>query len=312
MLIFNLVSSAVLSILALYPLRGNFALPNKSDLKRLLRDILSISLGIYFVKILFTMWQKSGPVLLGLSVTSEQVGIFSFALLYAGKLMGISDAVTDVSLPLLSKEYSVDFENFKRLFSSNFDKIIAFTILASFSAIYWSREVFHFVLGGNKYDASLVYVLPLIFAFVFYSLINIIKSGIIIPAKIVKEMIISYAVLLSTTVIFYFSFSRIFGFVESMVYGMAFGSFLSFVILIVSTSKKLKFSFFNINHLTLILIGALFSLLNSWGNIPIKSLIFVLYLLVYVVFLFFAKFITKSHVARLVELAASIFKYEKE
>lgn len=312
LLIFNLVSSLVLGVLALYPLRGGFALPNKNDLKRLLKDILSISLGIYLVKILFTIWQKSGPVLLGLSVTAEQVGIFSFALLYAGKLMGISDAVTDVSLPLLSKEYSVDFENFKKLFSSNFDKILAFTILASFSAIYWSREVFHFALGGNKYDASLVYVSPLIFAFVFYSLVNIIKSGIIIPAKIIKEMIISYAVLLSTTVIFYFSFSRVFGSVESMVYGMAFGSFLSFVILIISTSRKLKFSFFNINHLALILIGVLFSLLNYWGNISIKLLIFVLYFLVYVAFLFFAKFITKFHVTRLFGLIASIFRYEKE
>ena len=310
LLIFNLVCSFILGILALYPLQGSFALPNKSDLKRLLKDILSISLGIYFVKILFTIWQKSGPVLLGLSVSAEQVGIFSFALLYAGKLMVISDAITDVSLPLLSKEYSVDFENFKSLFSSNFDKILAFTILASFSAIYWSREIFHFALGGKKYDASLIYVTPLIFAFVFYSLINIIKSGIIIPAKMVKEMIISYVVLLVTTIVFYFYFSRFFGTVGSMVYGMTLGSFLSFVILIVTTSKKLKYSFFNISHLALILIGVLFSLLNYWGTIPVKLLIYVSYFLIYATFLYFAKFVTQSHVKRLVGLADKIFKYE--
>ena len=310
LLIFNLVCSFILGILALYPLQGSFALPNKSDLKRLLKDILSISLGIYFVKILFTIWQRSGPVLLGLSVSAEQVGIFSFALLYAGKLMGISDAVTDVSLPFLSKEYSVDFKNFKSLFSSNFDKILAFTILASFSAIYWSREIFHFALGGKKYDASLIYVTPLIFAFVFYSLINIIKSGIIIPAKMVKEMIVSYVVLLITTVVFYFYFSRFFGAVGSMVYGMTLGSFLSFVILIVTTSKKLKYSFFNISHLSLILIGVLFSLLNYWGTIPVKLLIYVSYFLIYATFLYFAKFVTQSHVKRLVGLADKIFKYE--
>ena len=312
LLIFSLVGSAILGVLALFPLRGSFALPNRSDLKRLLKEILSISLGIYLVKILFMIWQKFGPVLLGLSVTAEQVGIFSFALLYAGKLMGISDAVTDVSLPILSKEYSVDFENFKNLFSSNFDKILAFTILVSFSAIYWSREVFHFALNGQKYDASLVYVPPLIFAFVFYSLVNIIKSGIIIPTKMVKEMVISYVALLLTTVIFYFSFSKSVGSITSMVYGMVTGSFFAFVIMVLLTSRKLKYNFFNLNHLAIVLIGVLFSFSDYWGSLQIKSIIYVFYLLVYTAFLFFARFVTKSHIMRLVSLASSIFKYEKE
>ena len=121
--IFNLVSSTILAYLAFRPLKGKLVFPSKSDFKALFKELLSISLAIYFVKILYTWWEKSGPLLLGFEVTKETVGIFAFSMLYAKKLMNISDAVTDVNLPVLSEKYVNDTSSFIKIFSDNFNKI---------------------------------------------------------------------------------------------------------------------------------------------------------------------------------------------
>ncbi|MFZ2664552.1 MAG: oligosaccharide flippase family protein, partial [Patescibacteria group bacterium] len=58
--LFNVISSIVLSIMAFKPLRGKLLLPSKEDFVRLFKEIFSISIAIYVVKILYTNWEKLG------------------------------------------------------------------------------------------------------------------------------------------------------------------------------------------------------------------------------------------------------------
>src|SRR3990172_8842858 len=118
---FNIVATIVLSYLAFKPMRGELELPDKNDFKRLFRELFSISIGIYLVKIIYTNWEKLGPNLLGLSVDAEIVGYFGLALLYAKKLMNVSDVVKDVNLLVFSDKYIHDREGFKGIFSQNFN-----------------------------------------------------------------------------------------------------------------------------------------------------------------------------------------------
>ena len=46
---------------------------------------------------------------MGLSLSPEMVAIFGFAVLFAKKILSISDAVTDVNLPILSEKFVDDF-----------------------------------------------------------------------------------------------------------------------------------------------------------------------------------------------------------
>ena len=248
LLAFNFVASLCLGFLALKPLRGKFTFPSKEDFHRLFKDILSISLGIYAVKIIYTYWQKSGPLLLGLSVSPEQVGIFSFALLYAGKLMVVSDAVTDVNLPVLSKKFVENIDEFKETFSSNFDKIFALIIFIAVSAVFWLREVVLIFVGSSKYDEALPFVLPLVCAFILYSIVNIVKSSIIIPAKLVKELILSFVLMLAGTVGFYFAFLGTFGRLGAMAYGMPLGALLGVLYTMFVSWSRLKLSFLDLRH----------------------------------------------------------------
>lgn len=262
--LFNLIGSISLGFISLKPLKGKIQMPTKADFKRLLKDILSISLGIYIVKIIYTYWQKSGPLLLGLSITPEEVGIFSFALLYGAKLMTVSDAVTDVNLPVLSKKFVDNISEFKELFAANFDKIFAFIIFAATSAIFWSRELIFVFVGSDKYNASFPLIFPLVLAFIIYSVVNIIKSSIIIPAKMVKEMIISFSLMLVGTVGFYFgaSYLGLLGPLPAMAYGMCFGAFIGLVSISAFSKMKLDFTFLNISHLVTFVVGLMVSLIN--------------------------------------------------
>src|SRR3989344_2734331 len=253
--IFNLVSSTILAYLAFRPLKGKLVFPSKSDFKALFKELLSISLAIYFVKILYTWWEKSGPLLLGLEVSKEAVGIFAFGMLYAKKLMNISDAVTDVNLPVLSEKYVHDIDSFKTLFSDNFNKIYIMVIFVAASAVYWSKDVIMLLVGGDKYNDSFPYILPLVFAFVFYSFINIIKSSVIIPAKLVKELISSFVVLLISTVLFFVLTNENLGSLPSMSYAMLLGSALCMVFMVFISQYRLRFKFINHDHVLLIIQG---------------------------------------------------------
>jgi len=294
---FNLVGSISLGILALRPLRGKFVLPQKKDFVRLLKDILSISLGIYIVKILYTYWQKSGPLLLGLEFSAEEIGLFGFALLYAAKLMTVSDAITDVNLPVLSKKFTHSVDEFRNLFVGNFNKVFAFIVFAAASAVYWVQDIFHFLVGSAKYDGSFPYIFSLVFAFVFYSVVNIVKSSILIPAKLVKEMIIGFIILLGVTVGFYFAVSPLYGGLLTMSYAMAFGAFVALLITMAFVWFKLKFTFVTSGHVFLLGIGLLLSL-QVYPTISVaKVLVYLVGSAIYLISLFRLEIVTKEQLS---------------
>jgi O-antigen/teichoic acid export membrane protein len=291
--LFNVAASFTLAFIAFRPLRGSLELPNKSDFKRLFRELFSISLGIYLVKIIYTNWEKFGPNVLGLTITPEIVGYFGFALLYAKKLMNVSDAVTDVNLPVFSKTYANDIKAFKESFSKNFDKIFSLIIFAGAAAVYWSPEIIRFAVGGDKYDPSLPLILPMVFAFVFYSFVNIVKSSIIIPAKLVKEMVFSFVVLIGITAATYFFTYNIFGNLQAMAYGMVLGSFASFVLLLAVSQLKLKFKFFYHDHVLILIQGFVIGYAGTIDNFYVKFLAFVLFTGLYIWSLMVAKFVQR-------------------
>lgn len=251
-IVFNAVNSVFLAIIAFRPLMGHLVFPSKDDFKRLLKEIFSISIAIYLVKIIYTNWEKFGSNILGLSNSPEIVAIFAFALLYAKKLMSISDAVTDVSLPVLSEKYVKDAEEFKKLFTRNFDKIFISVLAVAVFAAYWAPEIIALVVGGDKYSASYPLIAPMIYAFIIYSFINIVNSSVLIPAKMVRQMIFGYLMLIIGTAGFFFSTYGVINIVSAMSWGVAFGASLSFTYIGIAIYKKLKLVYFNIDHFAIL------------------------------------------------------------
>ncbi|MCA9308102.1 oligosaccharide flippase family protein, partial [candidate division WWE3 bacterium] len=86
-LLFNIIASVVLGIVAFYPLRSYIQFPTNSEISTIFKGIFSVSMSIFIVKIIYTFWQRSGPLFLEKTVGTFEVGLFNFALFYATKLM---------------------------------------------------------------------------------------------------------------------------------------------------------------------------------------------------------------------------------
>jgi O-antigen/teichoic acid export membrane protein len=287
--------------------------PTWVDFKKLFRELLSISLAIFAIKIIYTYWEKSGTLLLGLSVSKEMVAYFTFALLYAKKLMMVSDSVTDVSLPVLSDKYVNDINEFKKLFIDNFNKVFSAVLLSATLVVFWAKEIVWLAVAwksqdGNKYVDSLPLILPLGFAFVMYAFMNILTSSILIPAKLVKEMIVSFFIMLLITAVSYFGFRTSLGPLEAMSYGMLAGAFFGLVLEIILSQRKLSFKFVNIDHILVLVQGAVIAYSSFTPNIFVKSGLFVMFFALYIWNMFASHFIDKNDILYIFGKLRRIFR----
>ena len=197
-LVHTILSALTLGFLGLRSLGWQFSFPSKNELKKMGASLLRLGLAIYVGKVLYILWQKMGTLYLGVNVTPEEVGVFSFAILYAMKLLVVSDAATDVNLPAMTNHIRQGFDGFREKFLANFEKVYALMLLAGVSAVFWSQDIFH-LLVGTKYDASLVLVPPLLLAVFIYGLLNLLGSSVLVPAKFLKEMVLYHIILLGAT-----------------------------------------------------------------------------------------------------------------
>ena len=294
-LVFNTIASVILGVLALWPLRKDFTLPRRTEFKEIAKAVFVVSLGVYAVKIIFTFWEGIGPLILGLHLDTTQIGFFSLALLYCAKLMTVSDSVTDVNLSVFSKQYSLDSKEFKRLFIPNYNKLFVIVTFIAMGALFWKFEVIT-LLFADKYLNSINLILPIMFGYVLYSFVNIFKSSIFVPAKMIVELVISYAMLILGTAISYFTLYR-FIIVDKPLYSMAIsllvGALLCFLSMSYFGAKKLNLRFITIRHLLIaffiVFIAISGNMFNSyilqititWFLLLIKSMLFIIYTLVF-------------------------------
>jgi O-antigen/teichoic acid export membrane protein len=307
-LAFNIFNTLFLGLMAFIPLKNKIVAPDKKDFHRLFKEIFSISIGIYIVKIIYTNWEKLGGTVLGLYSTSEVIGIFAFAMLYAKKILSISDAVTDVNLPVLSEKYSRDFNEFKELFTKNFDKVLVLILVSAAVATYWSKEIVTLVVGSAKYDSSLRLIPYLVASFVIYSILNIVNASVLIPAKMVKDMIFSFVVLISATLVSFYAGSKLIGIIDSMALAMALGSVAGLIYMLIRVKHKLHFSFISHDHV-LVLAQAL---VIGWAGMSVQGLIklgvFPVFFTLFVWGLFTSGFLTKAEIAALKNKLVVIYK----
>lgn len=282
LLAFNIAGSITLAYLAFKPLRDWFEMPTKKEFVTLFKELFSISMAIFLVKIIYTNWENIGPNLLGLSVTAEVVGIFGFAMLYAKKILAVSDSVTDVNLAVFSDKYQNERAGFVQDFRNNFNKIFVFILPLAFTATFWSKEVMQVAGLFDKYSQAVALILPIVFAFVFYSFLDIIKSSILVPAKMGKAMSAVFIVMLIFTVGFYFATKEIFDPLVSMSYAMCAGTGVALLLSIILCRQKIEVWIFTREHYILIGQALIVAFMGGIENLPLKMGSFILFAALYV------------------------------
>lgn len=293
-LIFNIISSVVLSIMAFKPLKGKILMPSKKDFKRLFKDIFSISIAIYVIKIIYTNWEKLGSNALGLFNSTEVVAIYAFALLYAKKLMSISDSVTTVNIPIFSEKYVKNFDEFTNLFEKNFNKLFSLIVFSGAFASYFAPSLIRVLVGGNKYDAALPLIPPMVFTFVIYSFINLISSSVMIPAKMAKSMIGSYAFLIIGSILAFFGIHKFVPLLSAVSWAMTLGTLVCLAFMIYWVRKRMKFMFFNIDHVAILAQAFSIAMLCILPSLKIKLMMFIPFAFLLVLSFFIANFVSKE------------------
>lgn len=241
MLAVTTVGSLSLLGITLHTFWGEFEWPRKDEIISILRNIFKVGLAIYVVKIIFTFWQKLGPLFLGAKLPAEEVGYFNFALLYGTKMLPVSDSFSSINLPVMSKKFVNDLASFKRDFLHNFYKLFSFIWVAAISAIFWIPEVVH-LLVGRKYDAAFNLMPPLVLAFTAYALLNLLGASVIVPAKMLKELVSYYVVLIVGTVLAYFAFTFLgMNVLLAVSWASFFGAFTSLLLLLYFIYQHLDF-----------------------------------------------------------------------
>lgn len=210
LLTFNLISTLILFGYSYKLFNGHIEFPTRSELWAIFKAVFSIGVYVYLIKILIVQWEKLGPLFLGNTVTEEALGIFAFALLVASKVVVISDAITDVTLPSMTKAFEESRDKFREIFIEGNSKAYFLILFASVMLVLLKRELFlivDFIFGfvgtdpiTDRYAESFVIMDPLILGFWAYSHINLLKSGLSVPTK---KM---WSALLSTAVMFVFTF----------------------------------------------------------------------------------------------------------
>lgn len=306
MVILESIKSISLLVIALKPYLKNIKLPTKKEFISIFKDLFSLGLTIYVVKILVINWEKSGTNLLGFTQNAELLGIYAFSLLYAKKLMHVSDAVTDVNLPVFSKQFVDNKSQFKKLFATNFNKIFSIIVFFAMSAVFWAPELISILIGGNKYDSAIPLIFPMVFAFIFFSLINVIKSSVFIPAVLKKEMIIGFLILVFGTFGTYLVAKNFVLTINAMSLAMLLGSFASFIYLTLISQKILNFKFVNHSHFLILVQAAVVSFNSGLENLVLKILLFIVFVVLYYYSLLVTKFISKSDITKSISKLKSL------
>lgn len=298
-IIFNLAQTLILTYLAFKGQGIKFHLPKLKEIVMISKTLLKISLVVYLVKILFTLWQEVPIVYLSRFYSLEMIALFTFAFNLASKLMTISDSVTDVNLPVYSKESQENYQGFLKDFRENFLIMYFIIIFIGISISFWGHQILQLVdmfmyfvgivsglnLSKNiflRFSPSLVFFTPLIISIIFYSFINILKSSVFVPLEKLRSLTIMYASLLLLTALTFVILESINITMINMAIALGVGAFGSFLYAIFYL--KTQFGFYLLK--TNVTLFTLYSVLLVVGvnyfsnfNLSQKLFLFGVYLL---------------------------------
>jgi len=290
-LVTTIVSVLILGYFAIKSFEGNFIFPTWIEYKEILKDILSLSLSVYIVKVIFSNWENLGKAVIGASfilalfeskASLQLVAVFGIALAYSAKLMMISDSITDVNMTIFTEKYLKDLKNFASDFLKNFSKIFVTTTFVAVTVLFWNTEVFQFIFR-NKYAGAENYIPLLVTAYWAYSFINIFKSSIYVPAKRLALLVVAFVLLFIGSIVSFFILAlfKVFDVTLSLAVSMMIGSLLTYIFMILDLKYKFKTWFINYQMLITLALSSVMCLVYIYHfQFIYKLIVFLLYLVI--------------------------------
>ena len=169
-------------------------LPSRPQFKSVFKRLFSFTLTLYAAKILYMIWTRGGVLILGLYVSTEQVGYFNFALLFASQILLIGNAISKVNMPIMSRHFIADRATFTRMFESNFDRVWALVFLIAATLIHFGPSVLTLIFD-DKYAGAYRLIPFLCIAYASHTLLNVVCSSIIVTSNNEKHLALGEIIL---------------------------------------------------------------------------------------------------------------------
>jgi O-antigen/teichoic acid export membrane protein len=288
LLTFNLISTGVLLFYSLKQFEGNFEFPGFKELVEIIKSIFAIGLFVYLIKIIDTQWQRFGPVLLAVQLDNIQIGILTFALMISSKIVMVSDAITDVTLPSMTDVYKKNKDQFLSILKKGNTSATILITLVCLIVIFFKYEIFMIIdylflfVGKGQilatYADSFKLMDPLVIAFWGYSHINLLRSGFSVPSKNLKGAVFSHLVLFLATFLMY---TLSVGFIGDLLYrfsiSMAVGGLAAYISFVIFVFLESKIKLIQLVDLVVVML-AFISLILFYVGTP-NIIVFVLFLM---------------------------------
>ncbi|MCA9749897.1 MAG: hypothetical protein KC414_12385, partial [Romboutsia sp.] len=272
----NTIWTLTMLIYVLNLFKWKLILPGFSQFIKYIKLLMSVGIFLYIIKIC-TSWLNLPEILLASQISGTLLGAYTFAYMIASKISQVSDAITDISLPSMSKVYANDNGNFKQIFKNGNGKAIYLISLVTLILVAFKIEaikILDFLISlispdrvpfMLKFSDSLSIINYLAIAFWGYAILNLFQAGLNIPTKKLYEVTISYIALITSTYLLFITLP-IQDAILKMNISFAIGSILALVLNIILTSKKIGWLILSKNTLTLMIIFLFIVSLNIVYN----------------------------------------------
>lgn len=211
----NFIWTIVMLLYVMKLMNWRIDFPSFSMIKNYTKALMMVGVFLYVVKIC-TNWLNLPEILLGREITATALGAFTFAYMIASKINQVSDALTDISLPSMSKEYAENQVRFIDTFKNGNGKAIYLISIVTLLVIifkFYGIVVIDYIVGlfvqdrlrfTEKFSDAFSIVNYLSVAFWGYSILNLFQAGLNLPAKKLIQVTTAYVLLISTTFILYY------------------------------------------------------------------------------------------------------------
>jgi PST family polysaccharide transporter len=218
LIVYNTISTLILLVYVfkLFEYGKDIEFPNKKEFVHIVKSVFRIGLYVYVIKILSQQWEDLGIIILGKNVSAEMIGVFSFGLLIASKIMVISDAITDVTLPSMTSVFERSRDKFKDTFLNGNSKAYFLILVSAILLVILKREliyvadmIFSFVGKSSvsaRYAGAFLIMDPMILGFWAAAHINLLRSGLSVPTKNMWTALASTAIMFVLTIGSFFMF----------------------------------------------------------------------------------------------------------
>ena len=162
-------------------LGDSLRLPSRADLARYARRVMRIGAYMYLARIFFVVWQRLPLLVLGATLSADQLGYLNMSQTFGSRLTIIAMALSEVNLAWMSSLFIHERSEFTRLVTKNMHRVLVLMTALTLVLLFFTPEILRYLIGAAFLPAHDI-VLVVTAAFYLYALMDIGTSSVFVPA----------------------------------------------------------------------------------------------------------------------------------